>query len=90
LFRRVSHRFQRQMLFGIIFDFFQQILHGRINWKQTGFKASRGRSLLRPRRRPRPRNFKSSTRTRTKDEDDPEQRNLFARTASVTLHVMPS
>jgi hypothetical protein len=29
LFRRVAGRFQRQTLFGVIFDFFQQILHGR-------------------------------------------------------------
>ena len=29
LFRRGAGRFQRQTFFGIIFDFFQQILHGR-------------------------------------------------------------
>jgi hypothetical protein len=29
LFRRVAGRFQRQTLFGVALDFFQQILHGR-------------------------------------------------------------
>ena len=39
-FRRVAVRRRWQTLPGVGFNFFDQILHGRINWEQTGFKAS--------------------------------------------------
>jgi len=43
LFRRVAARQQRQTRLGIGFDFFDQVLHGRINWEQTKFKARKCR-----------------------------------------------
>ena len=44
-FRRRCVRRKRQLGFGGGFDFFQEILHGRINCGQNGFNASAARSF---------------------------------------------